>query len=177
RCRRRRGLRCGWLAGHRHRQHRQRSRLQLELDLGAALEPRRQFPSRPGSAGWGVPPRAGGRGRGRRPYPRPGRGERALQHALGDVNADGRPDVAVVSENEHIVSTLYGNGDGTLGARTDHPTGQYPKGVQIVDLDGDGFPELVVANALVGSLSVFPGTGPGTFGPAVEYETGRFPEV
>jgi hypothetical protein len=97
--------------------------------------------------------------------------------AVGDVDADGRPDVAVVSETEHIVSTLHGNGDGTLGAQQNHATGQFPKGVQIVDLDGDGFAELVVANALVGSLSVFPGTGPGTFGAAIDYETGRFPEL
>ena len=97
--------------------------------------------------------------------------------AVGDVNDDGRPDVAVVSENDNVVSTLYGNGDGTLGARADHPTGQNPKGVQIVDLDGDGFPELVVANARVGTLSVLPGTGPGTFGVAVDYETGRFPQL
>jgi hypothetical protein len=100
-----------------------------------------------------------------------------VQATVGDVNADGRPDVAVTSESEHIVSTLPGNGDGTLGAQTDHPTGQYPKGVQIVDLDADGFAELVVANALVGSLSVFPGTGPGTFGAPVDYETGRYPEL
>jgi hypothetical protein len=46
--------------------------------------------------------------------------------AVGDLNGDGKLDLAVVNSSYDFggsVSVLLGNGDGTLGSRTDYPTG------------------------------------------------------
>jgi hypothetical protein len=55
--------------------------------------------------------------------------------AIGDLNEDTVPDLAVAKEFTHDVSVLLGDGDGTFQSDTDHPTGTYPIAVVIGDLD------------------------------------------
>ena len=43
--------------------------------------------------------------------------------AIGDLNGDGKPDLAVAIYNSNVVSVLLGNGDGTFAPRTDFATG------------------------------------------------------
>ena len=66
--------------------------------------------------------------------------------AIGDLNGDGKPDLAVANCDSNTVSVLLGNGDGTFGAKTDFATGSGPGSVAIGDLNGDGKPDLAVAN-------------------------------
>src|SRR6266516_1141144 len=66
--------------------------------------------------------------------------------AIGDLNGDGKPDLAVANLNSGTVSVLLGNGAGGLGAKTDFATGSGPISVAIGDLNGDGRPDLAVAN-------------------------------
>ena len=91
--------------------------------------------------------------------------------AIGDLNGDGKPDLAVPTSNK--VSVFAGYGDGTFATRVDHGTGTGPF-VAIGDLNGDGKPDLAVSspNALV---SVLLGNGDGTFAAKVDYGTGAFP--
>ncbi len=67
--------------------------------------------------------------------------------AIVDVNADGRPDLAVANTSSNTVSVLLGNGDGTFGAKTDFVTGSSPRSVAIADLNADGRPDMVTANS------------------------------
>ncbi len=39
--------------------------------------------------------------------------------AIGDLNGDGKPDLAVANFNSNTVSVLLGNGTGGFGAKTD----------------------------------------------------------
>ena len=55
--------------------------------------------------------------------------------AIGDLNGDGKPDLAVANYGSNTVSVLLGNGDGTFGAKTDFATGTDPY------LRGDRGPE------------------------------------
>jgi hypothetical protein len=94
--------------------------------------------------------------------------------AVGDLNGDGRLDVAVVGTE---VSVMQGNGDGTFQAPTVYPTGgDGATWVAMADLNGDGHLDLVVANTCesgtscqYGSAGVLLGNGDGTFKAPVSY--------
>ena len=46
--------------------------------------------------------------------------------AIGDLNADGTPDLATANYNADSVSVLLGTGTGGFGAKTDFTTGNAP---------------------------------------------------
>jgi Bacterial Ig-like domain (group 3)/FG-GAP-like repeat len=99
--------------------------------------------------------------------------------AVGDLNADGNPDVVVVGdEDPGSVSVLLGNGDGTLQAQVFYPSGgQEPVTVAIGDVNGDGHPDLAVAQLCpdgtsCGAVSVLIGNGDGSFQSPVNYNSG-----
>jgi predicted NUDIX family NTP pyrophosphohydrolase len=102
-----------------------------------------------------------------------GRGPESV--AIADLNADGRPDLAVANGGSSTVSVLLGNGDGTFGARTDFGTGNGPLSVAIADLNADGRPDLAVANGGSNTVSVLLGNGDGTFGTTTDFGTGSEP--
>jgi hypothetical protein len=65
--------------------------------------------------------------------------------AIGDLNADGRPDLAVANYDSNSVSVLLNRGDGSFSPRVGYRTGEGPRSVAIGDLNGDGRPDLAVA--------------------------------
>src|SRR5439155_1730131 len=74
--------------------------------------------------------------------------------AIGDVNGDGKPDLAAANYDANTVSVLLGNGAGGFGAKTDFATGTGPCSVAIGDLNGDGKPDLALVNSSVNTASV-----------------------
>lgn len=69
--------------------------------------------------------------------------------AVGDLNCDGKPDLAVANVNEGSVSVLVGTGHGSFHAALNFPVGNEgsgPVSVAIADLDGDGKLDLVTAD-------------------------------
>jgi hypothetical protein len=99
--------------------------------------------------------------------------------AVADLNGDGRLDVVAANRGQPLESTpgstasvLLGNGDGTLGPKTDFDTGMVPVSVAVKDLNGDGHPDLAVTCWWVGAVSVLFGNGNGTFQPQILFSTG-----
>ena len=80
--------------------------------------------------------------------------------AVGDLNADAKPDLVAVRED--AFSVLLNAGDGTFEASGDDQ-GTFAWKVAIGDLNGDGKPDLATANASVGLVSVRLNRGDGTF--------------
>jgi hypothetical protein len=100
--------------------------------------------------------------------------------AIGDLNGDGKRDLAVAVWGANpsysgTVSVLLGNGDGTLGAKSDYGGGGGSSSVVIGDFNGDGRLDLAAANALSVGVGVLLGNGDGTFGAPTYYGTSPFP--
>ncbi|HEV7782008.1 MAG TPA: FG-GAP-like repeat-containing protein [Chitinophagaceae bacterium] len=105
--------------------------------------------------------------------------------AAGDIDMDGKPDLAVVNyDNSNTVSVLRNTSTGstiTFAPRIDYITEQKPAWVAIGDLEGDGKPEVVVSTEYTyytpfqhARVSVFKNNStPGTllFGTRVDYPT------
>jgi len=88
--------------------------------------------------------------------------------AVGDLNLDGKLDLAVANGGSDDVSVLLGNGDGSFQAAVNYGAHNFPFDVAVGDLNGDGKPDLAVADSFDG-VSVLLGNGDGSFQTAVKY--------
>jgi hypothetical protein len=89
--------------------------------------------------------------------------------AVADLNADGNPDIALASFDDHKVYVLMGNGNGTFQDAVSYLVGLGPHGIVVGDLNGDGKPDIAVANSSDYSVSVLLNDGLGGFGPAAYF--------
>jgi hypothetical protein len=96
--------------------------------------------------------------------------------AIGDLNGDGYPDVAVSNFVDNSVSVLLNNGDGGFAAQKVYPVGNGPACVAIADLNGDGHPDLAIAEHGADTAGVLLNTGDGTFGTEHTYAAGDGPQ-
>ena len=79
--------------------------------------------------------------------------------ALGDLNGDGRPDVAAVQSSGNTASVFLNitkpGAAPSFSPATTYATGTGPNHLAVADLDGNGRPELLVANSGSDNVSVF----------------------
>jgi FG-GAP-like repeat/IPT/TIG domain len=88
-------------------------------------------------------------------------GSSPLSVSIGDLDKDGKADLAVTNYNANTVS-VYRNTSSvgsittsSFAGKVDFVTGIKPTSVKIGDLNGDGKPEMVMANNGSGTISVF----------------------
>jgi hypothetical protein len=97
-----------------------------------------------------------------------------------DFNGDGHLDVAVTSGNNagqfDFIGVYLGNGDGTMGARTDYAAGLHSWSIAAGDLNGDGKPDLVGGFLGANQVGVYLNRGDGTFATVMTYATGLAPQ-
>ncbi|EGK88264.1 FG-GAP repeat protein, partial [Microcoleus vaginatus FGP-2] len=102
--------------------------------------------------------------------------------SIGDINGDGRPDLAVANIDSNTASILLnttptGAATPTFATQVTFPTGTSPRSVSIGDFNGDGRPDLAVANTDSNTASILLNTTPTnattpTFGTQVTFPTG-----
>ena len=95
--------------------------------------------------------------------------------AIGDLDGDGNPDLAVANRRGNTISVLLGDDLGGFSAPTNFTVGTTPRSVAIGDLDGDGNPDLAVANRSSNSVSVLLGDGSGDFSASTNFAAEIFP--
>ena len=108
--------------------------------------------------------------------------------AIGDLDGDGKPDLAVPNNSSNTVSVFRNTStsgsitSASFAPKVDFTTGSAPLAVAISDLDGDGKPDLAVANYGSNTVSVFRNTSTNgsitssSFAAKVDFTTGTGPE-
>ena len=100
--------------------------------------------------------------------------------AVGDLNKDGKLDLAIANFNDSTVTVLLGNGNGgfTQAAGSPLAVGSQPVFVAVGDFNGDGKLDLVIANSGANSVTELLGNGTGGFSPAAgsPYAVGTDPK-
>ena len=84
--------------------------------------------------------------------------------AVGDINHDGIPDIAVTVTTAEQVSILLGNGTGgfqTLSLSVGNSLGTLPQAIALGDFNHDGKLDLAVSEYYF--VAIYPGNGDGTF--------------
>jgi len=93
--------------------------------------------------------------------------------AVGDLNGDGKPDMAVANwgfPNVGSVSLLLGRGDGTFQDAVNYRSGDRTYSVAVADFNGDGKLDLVAGHN--NGVAILLGNGDGTLQPPVNYGAG-----
>ncbi len=101
--------------------------------------------------------------------------------SFGDLDGDGRPDIAVANMQNNSVSVLRNISSGSsinFATQIDIPAGTAPFNVTISDIDNDGRNELLIPNSASSNISVFKNNstlGNISFSPAVNFPSGDSP--
>jgi uncharacterized protein YjdB len=107
--------------------------------------------------------------------------------AIGDLDGDGKPDIATANYNGNTVSILRNTAtpgtisSGSFGSRVDLSVNTQPTGIAIADIDGDGKADIAVSNSASGNISLLrnlstPGSiTTSSFATKVNFNTGTNP--
>jgi VCBS repeat protein/IPT/TIG domain-containing protein/FG-GAP repeat protein len=103
---------------------------------------------------------------------------RDMRIAVGDLDGDGRVDIAASDPNGGRVAVLRGNGNGTFNEPIFYTVGNRPSPVLIADVDGNKTPDLVVGNLASNDIAVLLNRGPRLlFDSPMRFVTGIAPEA
>jgi len=95
----------------------------------------------------------------------------------GDLNGDGKIDLAATDADGNDVLVLLGEGDGTFQAPITMAAGNRPQAIAMGDFNNDGKLDLAVADSGDGTVTLLLGNGDGTFTEASgsPYTVGKSP--
>lgn len=83
--------------------------------------------------------------------------------AIGDVNNDGKPDLAATNNLQNTVGILLNTGNGQFSGLSTVSTQAGPAAMAFADFDHDGNLDMVVTNSSFNTAVIWYGAGDGTF--------------
>ncbi|HLO50807.1 MAG TPA: DUF4347 domain-containing protein, partial [Kamptonema sp.] len=112
-------------------------------------------------------------------------GNNSVSVSIGDINGDGKPDLAVANFSSNTASILLnttatGATTPTFATKVDFTTGSAPFDISIDDINGDGKLDLAVVNPFSNNVSILlnttaTGATTPTFATKVDFTTGSEP--
>ncbi|WP_426583746.1 FG-GAP-like repeat-containing protein [Mucilaginibacter sp. R-33] len=84
-------------------------------------------------------------------------GQNPFSICAGDINGDGKPDLAVTNQVDNSISVLINSsssGNINFNNKLDFATGNYPRSAVMGDIDGSGRPDLIVGNNAGSTVSI-----------------------
>ena len=102
--------------------------------------------------------------------------DRVQAVAIGELDADGRPDIAFVQATAGSLVAAFGNGDGTFVSQPVAAIGSDLTDVAVADLNGDRLMDVIVAHRGGGTIRIFIGNGNGTFVAQTPFALGSRPK-
>ncbi|MDY7108752.1 MAG: VCBS repeat-containing protein, partial [Planctomycetota bacterium] len=102
-------------------------------------------------------------------------GEGPHDLALGDLNGDSWPDMAVANSHSDDISILFNLGNGTFGETDNYSFGSDPIAIATGDVDGDDWLDVAVGNDSNDTVSILINNGDGTFAQPAHYSAGDAP--
>lgn len=93
------------------------------------------------------------------------------EFATADLNQDGIPDVAIVSEYTDQLVVRFGDGSGQFPDETRYVVGDGMREIHIADIDQDGDDDLLVTRQIPGVIVVLYNNGSGEFAQVLELPT------
>jgi len=109
-----------------------------------------------------------------------GIGTAPIAIAVGDLNSDGVPDLAVVNSGDSTIGVFLNNGDATFAVAAGSPltttSGANPSGVAIADFTNDGIGDIAVTNQGVSTLGIYVGLGLGLYATQIELSSTAGPQ-
>jgi FG-GAP-like repeat len=96
-------------------------------------------------------------------------------YAVGDLNGDGKPDIAETDSGAGTVIVMFNDGTGRPVISKAYAVGAGVGAVAAADLNGDGRPDLIVTNASSNNVSILLNLGGGLFGGATNFAAGLGP--
>ncbi|HMS35417.1 MAG TPA: FG-GAP-like repeat-containing protein [Ignavibacteria bacterium] len=115
-----------------------------------------------------------------------GTGSSPYSVSIGDLDGDGKPDMAVANNGNNTASVFQNTsttGGLSFASRVDFSAGSGPISISIGDIDGDAKPDLALANISGSSTSVFRNTSTpgiinaGSFAARVDFAAGGAPQI
>jgi hypothetical protein len=92
--------------------------------------------------------------------------------AIGDVDLDGRSDLASATGNNSQIAIFYSTGGGSFASPQFIPVGNIAVDVELADLDANGMVDIVCIDNTYINVSVLLASAPGTFLPPTDYLIG-----
>ena len=94
-----------------------------------------------------------------------------VDHVTHDVDADGQPDLVLMTDFEDAITAYLGRGAGTFERTEEYERDARSRSIAVVDVTGDQLPEVLLVDEGSHDLLIYPVDAEGAIGDPIEFPT------